>query len=524
MRSSSISSMVAPICLVASQTTHWMVGQQVQTKSGTVSGHGASQLENVSEYLGIPYAEPPTGDLRFAEPVALDQRDARLNGSAFGFSCPGSIIYPLSPNATGLTPQGSQIYNDWNQVGDKHSEDCLTLNIWTKPQTGEEAKAVLVWIYGGGLFTGGTSVPLYNGARLADEQDVVVVSVNYRLNMFGFPGSPAAPRQNLGILDQRLALEWVRDNIAAFGGDPRRIVLFGQSAGSSAVDMHAYAFPDDPIASGVILQSGTAASYKVLGQRNTTGAAALWATAAANLGCGDAGGDDDAVLACMRAKPAVDILNVQFNPAAIGNATAAPIGGLFIATTDGELVFDDYESRATFAGVPVLVGNTANEGGISAALSAANAGRGFNRTVDTTSFLAQVHLTCPAAARANLSVSAGVPAWRYEYHGSFPNTQLLEGVDSGAWHGSELGVLFDTNQGVVDNTAAEDRLGMFMRGMWAAFAKKPSRGLLTYGADYGIAGGLPTYNSSELTLIQLGVGSSAGITLSRGNSADKICT
>jgi cholinesterase len=124
------------------------------------------------------------------------------------------------------------------------------VNVWTKPQVGEKAKAVLVWIYvsferytrmciliivqGGGFALGNTASPAYNGARLADEQDVVVVSMNYRLNILGFPGAPGLPDQNLGLLDQRLAVEWVRDNVAAFGGDPKRIALFGESAGMVA--------------------------------------------------------------------------------------------------------------------------------------------------------------------------------------------------------------------------------------------------------------------------------------------------
>lgn len=95
------------------------------------------------------------------------------------------------------------------QYGDQFDEDCLTINVWTKPQTGGPAKAVLAWIYGGGFALGNTASPAYNGARLAAEEDVVVVSMNYRVNIFGFPGAPGLSDQNLGLLDQRLAIEWV---------------------------------------------------------------------------------------------------------------------------------------------------------------------------------------------------------------------------------------------------------------------------------------------------------------------------
>jgi carboxylesterase type B len=99
------------------------------------------------------------------------------------------------------------------QIGDNFSEDCLTLNIWTKPQVGEQKKAVLLWIYGGGFTTGNSDNPGYNGQYIAEQEDVVLVSINYRLNVFGFPSSPNGT-YNLGLLDQRLAVEWVLDNIA----------------------------------------------------------------------------------------------------------------------------------------------------------------------------------------------------------------------------------------------------------------------------------------------------------------------
>lgn len=175
-----IFSLAAAAASVAAQA-NWTIGQTVQTSSGSVQGHASSQSPNVSEYLGIPFAQPPVGNLRFAPPTALNNTTGRtINGTNFGFSCLGSQIYPVAANATGLTQQGREIYNEWNQIGDKFSEDCLTLNVWTKPQTGDARKAVLVWLYGGGFFTGSTSVPLYNGRVFADEQDVVVVSVNCR--------------------------------------------------------------------------------------------------------------------------------------------------------------------------------------------------------------------------------------------------------------------------------------------------------------------------------------------------------
>src|SRR5690606_21994850 len=124
--------------------------------------------------------------------------------------------------------------------------------VWTKPQTGEKKKAVIVWIYGGAFTVGDAAAPVSYGASLANNEDVVVVAPNYRVNVFGFPGAPGLSQKNPGLLDQRLAVEWTRRNIAAFGGDPNRITIYGESAGGSSVDYYAYAWTKDPIVKGMI--------------------------------------------------------------------------------------------------------------------------------------------------------------------------------------------------------------------------------------------------------------------------------
>jgi cholinesterase len=176
--------------LVSSEA--WSIGQQIQTTSGPVTGHGADWKPDVSEYLGIPFAQPPVGDLRFAAPKPF-KGNKTITATKFGLGCLENI------GGKAATMQG---------VG----EDCLTLNVWTKPQTGEKAKAVMIWIYGGGFGSGKSSTPNYNGARLADEHDVVVVSINYRVNIYGFPRAffPSADL-NPGLLDQRVGIEWARD-------------------------------------------------------------------------------------------------------------------------------------------------------------------------------------------------------------------------------------------------------------------------------------------------------------------------
>lgn len=332
--------------------------------------------------------------------------------------------------------------------------------------------------------------------------------------MFGYPGSPAT-QLNPGLLDIKMAIEWVAQNTAQFGGDPERIVIFGQSSGAVAADMLSYAFPDDDTVKGLILQSGTAAGLAQFSTLDADGAAALWSTTAATLGCAAADDTDDVVLACMRNQSAADLLAVQFPPDADGNPTRPPSGGGFLPAVDNATVFADYAARGSnFSQVPVLVGNNDNEGGIRAALTIANGGDvAANATTDA-------YYNCPAAVRAAVGAANALPTWRYRWFGSFPNTRLLEGgVDSGAWHGSELGVLFGTNQAVVPNTPAEDGIGIMMRGMWAAFAKDPAHGLDSF------MGGVPRFTTAEgkKTLVRLGLNNTVGLHLAAGDMYDGAC-
>lgn len=173
------------------------------------------------------------------------------NFSTQGFDCPQTASrYFAYPNATG---QYARVYSNFvNSLNNTQSEDCLTLNVWSKPagnsttDDGGDAglKPVLVWIYGGRFSAGTSNTPFYHGEFMADAQEVVVVTFNFRMNIFGFPGAPELEVKNLALLDQRLAVSWVRDNIAAFGGDPSRITIAGQSSGSWAVSNWAYAFQD----------------------------------------------------------------------------------------------------------------------------------------------------------------------------------------------------------------------------------------------------------------------------------------
>lgn len=209
------------------------VGKQVNTTSGLVTGHPASGYPSLSEYLGIPFAEAPVGGLRFAPPNPYTDKGP-ITANTQPLSCPQQ---PSSYNYS--LPQPAQyILGNSGSFANNTSEDCLFLNVWApSSDTSTALKPVMIWIFGGGYHGGGASDASEQLALFAEEQDLVMVNFNYRLGIFGFPGASGL-QQNLGLLDQRLAVEWVRDNIAAFGGDPVQITLFGHSAGGASTDLY----------------------------------------------------------------------------------------------------------------------------------------------------------------------------------------------------------------------------------------------------------------------------------------------
>lgn len=194
------------------------------TPAGLVRGLA---LEGADAFLGLPYAEPPVGPLRFAAPVPAAPWEGVRDATAFGPSAPQPVGGPFS----GLVPGMG--------VGDQ-DEDCLTLNVWS-PHDGDDLP-VMVWIHGGAFTLGGSSLPTYDGRLLAVEQRVVVVSVNYRLGALGWLTGLPGVTSNCGLRDQLLALAWVRDHIGAFGGDPGNVTVFGESAGAGSV-LHLLASP-----------------------------------------------------------------------------------------------------------------------------------------------------------------------------------------------------------------------------------------------------------------------------------------
>ncbi|KAH7342684.1 Alpha/Beta hydrolase protein [Rhexocercosporidium sp. MPI-PUGE-AT-0058] len=486
------------------QSSNWTVGQTVQTESGPVSGHAAKNNSEVSEYLGIPYGQAPVGNLRFAAPVKFAGSGA-INGTSFGPNCPvkssnNSLPSTQQLDAANVTAAGIATLSLLSATG-TYSEDCLFLNVWTKPQTGDTKKAVLIWLYGGGFSSGAGSVRGYTGANIAAQEDVVVVSFNYRLSILGFPGNPNSTA-NVALLDQRLAVEWVRDNIENFGGDPSRITLFGQSAGAASIDIYSYAWTSDPIVAGFIPESGNVIGWGLPNSKEFS--AAAWYNVSTTLGCGNASSNATAVLECMRSQNYSTILD-SIPPA---SGTAA-ILGYFGPTQDDVVVFSNYSSR-TPAKVPMLIGNNDYEGGLFRTQFALNGlffSDNFWKAFNLQAF------TCPTGIRANLSVAAGNPTWRYRYMGVFPNLAISD--EAGTWHSAEVPMLFNTAPTTTPATTAQIAIGNYMRGAWAAFAKDPKEGLTNYG--------WPVYNTSQDSLVRLGYENMTGPNLINPYRYDADC-
>ncbi len=207
-----------------------LVGQPQKRNLETRVTVSQGDVEGVNDsgiliFRGIPFAEPPVGDSRWAEPQDKEAWDGVLDATVFGPSC-----------------MQNPVFGDMNFRADGMSEDCLYLNIWTPAKSADANLPVLLYYYGGGFMAGDGSEPRYDGASMARNHGIVAITTNYRLGAFGFfahaeltKESPNNASGNYGLLDQVKALEWVKENIAVFGGDPDNITIAGESAGSISV-------------------------------------------------------------------------------------------------------------------------------------------------------------------------------------------------------------------------------------------------------------------------------------------------
>jgi para-nitrobenzyl esterase len=274
-----------PLAVAQTQKDSPGSANRVKTANGTVEG--VTEKSGIRAFKGIPFAQPPVGELRWKEPQPPKNWAGLRKADKFG-------------------PRAMQraVFGDMNFRSNGMSEDCLYLNVWTPAKTGKERLPVLVYFYGGGFVAGDGSEPRYDGESMA-QKGIVALTVNYRLGLFGFMAHPELTAEspnkasgNYGLMDQRAALQWVQQNIAAFGGDPRKVTIAGESAGSFSVSAQMAAPSAKDLIAGAIGESGSMLSLQPItplaqGEENGTKfAASVGATS----------------LAALRAMPATQLL------------------------------------------------------------------------------------------------------------------------------------------------------------------------------------------------------------------------
>lgn len=487
------------------------------------SYRGSNVTGGVRQWLGVRWGKPTNGTRRFKPPQrypVLPQSQI-VNATQYGDSCPQN---------RGSAYTGFQLFLQSNETD---SEDCLNVNIWapsvSRLNKTNNGAAVAVWIYGGAYTFGSASLPVYNGSVFVrDNDDLIIVGLNYRTNLFGFPqvGAPSLRQNelNLGLMDQRMAVEWVYDNIKAFGGDPNRISIFGESAGASSVGLWPYAYAANPIVKGLVMESGSEFLLSSIGGAgNATGFQYI-----ANLvGCGvnsnfsttatspasttsgsipTAAPTGDVATRQIRCMQAVPFRTLQ---QAVSNYTEAT--NQFKPVIDNATVFSpqmyaSMSARGEFARLPVLIGSNDNEGTILTALTPGVPAQ----TITDLGF------TCPAANVATARYNYSVPSWQYRYLFTSNTTNAFPAL--GVFHSSEIPIVFgqynDSSRPAA--SAALVQVSRAVQGGWAAFFKDPARGL----ADYG----WPVYQPNGTSLIQIGANSSLpAITFNNSQAYNKPC-
>lgn len=330
MRTSRFISLLFLFCVSPIMTA---AAEVVQTSVGAVRGVA---LGDVLAFKGIPYAKAPTGRLRWQPPQPLKASREEIDATDYGPAC----LQPANPQ---------------RPVG-RTSEDCLNLNVWT-PALDDRERPVLVWIHGGGFRTGSNQVP---GEVLA-QQNAVVVSVNYRLGPLGFFAHEAlkADAANFGLMDMTLALQWVRDNIRAFGGNPYKVTIFGVSAGGMAVDLLMVHKPAHGLFHRAIAQSG----YATWSLPRTANAAKP-APLAMGLGAAE---DAEAIATALVGTLTDDRQNRRTLSKLDGQALVDAVQGFHLPIVDGETLTEEPAvafDRGAQADVPFLTGGNSFEGSV----------------------------------------------------------------------------------------------------------------------------------------------------------------
>ena len=448
----------------------------VRIDGGLIRGAGAA---GVYSFRGLPYAAPPTGNLRWRPPQPASSWSGVRDATQFGPSCPQAQAgNPFLPPGT-------------------ISEDCLNLNVYTPTLRDRSSRPVLVWIHGGGLIQDGGRN--YDGTKLA-AAGTVVVTINYRLGALGFLAHPALASRpggaagNYGLMDQQAALRWVQRNIAQFGGDPHNVTIAGQSAGGLSVLAQLVSAGARGLFQRAIVQSGTFA----LTQQPLAAAEAAGETFAKTVGC------PDQTATCLRSVPVSDLVSnfgVEIPGVVDGSVLTQSIGtalarGQFARvpvingiTHDEELLFVDGLGLTVSQGTNIPLAdspvssanyqaNIARALGVTDARAAAIAGEypigaypspdvAFSLLVSDASF------ACPAL-QVDRWTAARVPTYAYQFNDDHAPVNIAppRALPPLSTHGTELPYLFDQPNAPFPATLTSDQqaLAASMRTAWVSFA------------------------------------------------------
>ncbi|XP_030636561.1 acetylcholinesterase isoform X2 [Chanos chanos] len=358
----------------------------VTTRLGRVQGIRLPlpDRSHVIAFLGIPFAEPPVGKRRFRPPEPKRPWNGVVETKDYASACYQAVdtTYPGFP--------GTEMWNPNRMM----SEDCLYLNVWVPASPRPHNLTVMVWIYGGGFYSGSSSLDVYDGRYLAHSEKVVVVSMNYRVSAFGFltlNGSSDAPG-NVGLLDQRMALQWVQDNIQFFGGNPKQVTIFGESAGAASVGMHLLSPESRPLFTRAIMQSGApncpwaTVSFEEA-RRRATQLGKL-------VGCNE--GNDTEFLDCLRNKSPEDLIDQEWQ--------ILPYSSLFrfsfVPVVDGVVLPDTPDamiSSGNFKDTQILLGVNQDEGSYFLIYGAPGFSKDNESLISREDFLEGVKMSVPHA-------------------------------------------------------------------------------------------------------------------------------
>ncbi len=450
----------------------------VQTQGGPVSGVASVQGQ---AFLGIPFAAPPVGALRFQPPQPAKPWTQTFDATRAPAAC-------LQPSIPGMG---------------KQSEDCLTLNVYAPHDAaGDAALPVMVWLYGGG-FGVGSNVD-YDPSRLAERQKVIVVALNYRLGAFGFLAHPGLKGTGLkgagegayALLDQQAALHWVHDNIARFGGNPGNVTLFGESAGAWSVCYQLVAPGARGLFQHAILESGPCIAPDSV--QTVAAAEAGGMKMAASLGCGDPATAVD----CLRALPARTLQKAKSQRRGLlGPNSWAPVAGGDVLPVTPQAAF----ASGHMASVDVINGSNRNEGLLFLTLNrwmgklwtragyeqivreayedkapqvlAAYADEArHSYTQAYADIVTDGTFACPAV-RLNALLGKRMPVYAYEFddpNAPFSLWRPPATLPLKSYHSSEIAYVFDTKWVLTDParfTPSQQRLSDSLQAYWGAFAR-----------------------------------------------------